>query len=184
MLKVWLSPVEKNLRKSKPELKNINISRGWKKVKIEFEEREPIAVVKVKDRLCGVDKDNIPFPLRGKWILDSSEKLPRINVDDTAFRQDVLDFIGTVKLKAEKLYDNISCVYTEPSDTVVFVQRNETKILWGTPNKSGFNDKLGKLYMIQADAAKRFSGLEYINLCYFDDGRIIVKPRIITTNTR
>jgi hypothetical protein len=50
------------------------------------------------------------------------------------------------------------------------------EIFWGEPAEKKLQPKMKMLNRIIEDSKKRFSGLEYINLYYFDDGRVLVKP--------
>ncbi|MBN1621923.1 MAG: FtsQ-type POTRA domain-containing protein [Endomicrobiales bacterium] len=173
LFKVWISVTEKNLRECKPELKKVDIKRKWQRLLIKLEERKPIACLNVENRKFGIDEDNIPFPLRGVW---AGAELPEIVAKDTSEREDILDFIELLLSESKDFYDSISRFYIEPGNNIVFVLKNDTKVYWGPAKKSKLKPKIEKLLQVKEEAKKKFAGIEYINMNYFDDGRIVVKP--------
>jgi cell division protein FtsQ len=176
LFSVWLGAAERNLRKCKPELKNISMRRTWHGVTVSVEERVPVAYVTVGGIRCGVDADNVPFPLHSHWVNDIHLKLPEIVVKEDAERREVLEFIALLGLHGREVYDQIVRFSVQPKDTVVFDLKDGTQVLWGPVENKSFKPKLEKLAQVKGDALKRFNRLEYINLCYFDDGRVVVKP--------
>jgi cell division septal protein FtsQ len=174
--KVWLSAAEKDLERSRPELKKIRISRGWKSINVTLEERKPSAYVVINNQKLGVDADNKPFPLRGSWAEGTELKIPLILCDDEQKRGKALDFIKMIRPVDESTYKKIESLNVESFDSVIVKLRDGYKIFWGAPEKNIFKIKLKKLFEIQEDSQKRFVKIEYINLNYFSDGRIVVKP--------
>ncbi|MCB4791393.1 MAG: FtsQ-type POTRA domain-containing protein [Elusimicrobia bacterium] len=176
MFKVWLSTVENGLEKNRPELKDVSISRRWKAIKISLEERKPIAYFVVNNQKIGIDSENKPFSLRGHWASDTEMKLPLVLTDDASGREKIIEFIAMVRAENEDIYKKIEYLNVEPIDSIVLKLRNGYKIIWGPADKNALKRKLNKLFQVQKDSEKRFIKIDYINISYFDDGRIVVKP--------
>lgn len=168
-----LMNTEKNLRQCKPELKSITLSRRWKKVVINIEERTPVAYTLFEGQRMGLDNDNKPFPLRGKWV---KEFLPQISNSDESERKAVLEFIKQFSPVAKELFPRVRSVALASVNDMVMELKDGPEIFWGACEKNKFEPKLKKLAQVFEDARARFSRIDYVNLCYFDDGRILVKP--------
>jgi cell division septal protein FtsQ len=177
MCTFWSSIAENDVLNSKPELKDVCITRKWHRVSVEIAEREPLAYTVVNSVKLGVDNDNRPFALRGGWIKAVGQAaLPEIVAANDADRKLVIDFIQLMKIQAGELLSGVSSIHVEPIDNLVLVMKDGKKIFWGEPAEKKLQPKMKMLNRIIEDSKKRFSGLEYINLYYFDDGRVLVKP--------
>ena len=177
IFKVWLSKAQENIIECKPELKKISISRRWQKIYIKLKEREPIACINIKGTLMGLDEDNIPFPLKGTLSEYLSGGLPEISVNSEPERIDVLGFIKELSEEDASMLSRVRLFTFNKTDDLVFEFKDSSKIVWGKQSKSSVEDKITRLNQVLEDCKKRFSKIEYISLCYFDDGRILVKPR-------
>ena len=174
---IFSAPVceaQENLRQCKPELKKLTISRRWKEIVIKFEERVPVAFTKIGGERLGLDDENKPFPLRGMY---AKKTLPEIAAQDEEGRRRMLDFIKVFAPKAKDIYPKIVKLYPEPVNNVVFELNSGLKVYWGGSEEDRIKRKLSKLNQVLFDAGERFSAVEYVNLCFFDNGRIIIKPR-------
>ena len=167
---------EKNIRQCKPELQTITISRGWKKVTVTVCERKPSGFVMVNGEKLGIDGANIPFPLRGAWI---NARLPEIDASTEGDRREILSFIADFSPVDGKFFDGISRFALEPVNSIIFDIQGGPRIYWGRLETDKLKAKLGKLTQVLNDSATRYSnGLSYVNLSYFDDGRVIVMPAL------
>jgi cell division septal protein FtsQ len=173
LFRLWLSSAEKKLSGCKPELKNIKISRGWHKVVVEFEEREPLACVVAGGQRFGLDRDNKPFPLRGQLI---ERALPQVIASSEKDRGKLLEFISVFAKTAQNVFPRAERFYFQAHNSVAFDLKAGPSVYWGEFEPEKINTKLKRLDQVLEDSKKRFSNLEYVNLFYFDDGRILVKP--------
>jgi cell division protein FtsQ len=174
ILHITPGKAERAIRQCKPELKDIAIRRSWKKVVITLVERQPVACVQSGGRRLGVDADNAVFSLRGHQV---TQKFPEIVAAAAAERKDVLAFIRTFSAQAKELFPRVTRLFPEPVNAIVLELDDGTRIFWGPIAATDVRQKLRRLSQVMADARTRYTGIEYINLCYFDDGRIVVKPR-------
>lgn len=176
MFSVWLSVAEKNLRQCKPELKNIKITRQWQGILVQLEERKPLATVRIEGRKQGLDEDNKPFSLRGRWIEYGRKKIPEIISKNEVERGNVLRFVKQLYLENKELYNQTFQAYMKPVNNVFFTLKDGTQVMWGNPSQKKLKYKIKRLVQVKDNAKKRFKNIEYINMCYFDDGRILIKP--------
>ena len=166
---------ENALRRCKPELKRLNVRRGWKKIVISIDERIPVACTFIGGKRMGIDNDNAPFPLRGQWV---KAVLPEVSATDASERSEVLRFIREFAPAAKSLFPRVERFTMESLNDIVMELTDGSKIFWGPVEKNKIKAKLERLEQVFDDAGSRFSGLEYVNLCYFDSGRILVRPAL------
>ena len=177
MVRVWFSAPGAALKKAKPELKSVSITKTLHSVKVEVNERIPIARVFENGANLGIDGDNQPFPLRGSWAEEGVEILPEVAVAVSSDRKKLMFFIETLHRDQSSFYAEIRCFKWEHADTIVMQTKKGVNIYWGPPQPAVISEKMVQLAKVKEDALHRASqGLEYINLCYVDDGRVIVKP--------
>jgi cell division septal protein FtsQ len=169
-----VSETEENLRQCKPELKKLRVNRTWQGVVIRFEERIPVAFARAGGERLGLDDENKPFPLRGMF---AKKIIPEIAAQDEAGRKDALNFIKVFSSKAKDVYPKIVKFIPEPVNNMSFELDSGMKVYWGDTSEEKIKAKLTKLSQVLFDAEERFKAVEYVNLCFFDNGRIIVKPK-------
>lgn len=174
IVKLWISETEKNIQQCKPELQRISVRRGWKKVIVSLEERQPVACVMLDGQRLGLDAENKVFPLRGKLV---REALPEVTCRNETDRKEILEFVRLFAPAAKELYPNVVRFGLESLNDIVFDFKGGPRVFWGPLEKDQLESKLKRLAQVMDDAKARFSGMEYINLCYFDNGRILVKPK-------
>ena len=171
-----LGKAGKEVLRLKPELKQIRFRRGFKKISVYVTERVPVGFVTVQGSRLGIDYDNVTFPLRGENL---KLELPEINAGNDSDRHEILFFIKIFSEKAKDYFSKSSSFYLESIEDATLKLKDGTRIVWGKVDKDKFDMKLRRLNEILADAAKRFPGIEYIDLNYLDSGRVLVKPKII-----
>ncbi|MDR2811884.1 MAG: FtsQ-type POTRA domain-containing protein [Endomicrobium sp.] len=173
LLKVKLSETESEIKKLKPELKNIVISRRWQKINIKLYERTPEAFVIQNDEIRGIDFDDKPFPLRGFM---SEMKIPKIVYKNDEERKRLLDFIKRFKVVCARFLDNILEMRINNTDDIIFVAANNMTIIWGQEMPEHLSNKFKNFQKVYEDAISRYRQIEYINMNLYSSGRIIVKP--------
>ncbi|MDR0398949.1 MAG: FtsQ-type POTRA domain-containing protein [Endomicrobium sp.] len=173
LLKVKLSETESEIKKLKPELKNIVINRRWQKIKIKLYERTPEAFVMQNGEIRGIDFDDKPFPLRGFM---SEMKIPKIVYKNDEERKRLLDFIKRFKFVCDGFLDNILEMRINNTDDIIFVTADNMTIIWGEEMPEHLPNKFKKFRKVYEDAISRYKQIEYINMNLYSSGRIIVKP--------
>jgi len=174
-LAVNLSSAKKEILNLKPELRNIGIRRGFKKILISVFERCPVAFVAVQGNRLGIDYDNVIFPLRGEYV---KADLPEISVQGDSERLEMLGFLKIFSQKAKNYFDKARLFYFESIEDAALKLKDGTKIMWGKIDKDKFDSKLKVLNETVSDASKRFHGVEYVDLNYIDSGRVLVRPKV------
>ncbi|MCX5782370.1 MAG: FtsQ-type POTRA domain-containing protein [Elusimicrobia bacterium] len=176
-----LVKAEKDVLKLRPELKKINIRRGFKKIIIKIQERIPVGFVNINGKRSGIDSGNVPFPLRGEF---AKATLPEISAWNDFDREEILEFIEIFSEKAEEYFAKSVLFYFESVDDAAVKLSDGTRIIWGKVEKDKFDIKLKKMKEVLDDALKRFNKIDYVNLNYLDSGRVLVKPKGIFSKPR
>lgn len=173
LLKVDLSGAEKEIKKVKPELKDISINRRWQKVRVKLYERTPEAFVELNSEIWGVDFEDKPFPLRGFM---SGMKIPKIIGKTDKEKSDILSFIELFKPISEDFLDNIAEIKYGSYGDIVFVTRDGIIIYWGDTRKDHMERKFDKFRKIYVDALSKHKKVDFIDMSFYEHGRAIVKP--------
>jgi cell division protein FtsQ len=175
LLKINLSEAEKEIKKLKPELKNIVISRRWQKVNIKLYERTPEAFVIHNNVIFGIDFDDTPFPLRGFM---NTMKIPKITYVSNDERKQLLDFIKKFKIVSGEFLDNISEMKFSNTGDIIFIMNSSTTVFWGDEIPEHLSHKFRNFQKIYVDATAKYKKIEYIDMTLYCAGRAIVKPAI------
>lgn len=173
IFEVSLCKLEKEIKELKPELKDITISRRWKKILVKLYEREPEVFIKQGVDTVGLDFDNIPFALRGNMF---GMKVPVLEFSNDRERKELLNFVHNLKPYAKDFMSRITKIkYGEVEDIILEID-DKIKIFWGDQNKFDVEDKANKMKIVFFDAYKRFAnGIKYIDLNFLEKNKIIVK---------
>lgn len=173
LLKVKLSEAESEIKKLKPELKNIIINRRWQKIKIKLYERTPEAFIMQKGEMSGIDFDDKPFPLRGFM---SEMKIPKIIYKNDEERKRLLGFIKRFRSICGGFLDNILEMKINNMDDIIFIAANNATIVWGEEMPEHLSHKFKKFQKVYENAISKYKQIEYIDMNFYSSGRIIVKP--------
>jgi cell division protein FtsQ len=173
LLKIDPSKAENEIKKLKPELKNIVISRRWQKVKVRLYERTPEAFVVCGGVLFGIDFDDKPFPLRG---LMNTMKIPKIIYKFSDKRKQLLNFIKRFNSVCGDFLINISEIKLSGTDDIIFIMDDNTIIFWGKEMPEHLAYKFKKFQKIYADAMTKYKRIKYIDMTLYHLGRVTVMP--------
>ncbi|MDR3330955.1 MAG: FtsQ-type POTRA domain-containing protein [Endomicrobium sp.] len=173
LLKINLSESENEIKKLKPELKNITIKRGWQKVKIRLYERTPEAFIVCNNVLLGIDFDNIPFPLCGFM---NETKVPKITCRSCDERKRLLNFIKKFKSVSGKFLGEILEIRFGSTGDIIFVMNGDIVVFWGEEIFEHLPCKFKRFQKIYAHAIAKYKQIDYIDITLYCLGRAIVKP--------
>lgn len=176
LLKINLSKAEYEIKKLKPELKNIIINRGWQKIKIRLYERTPEAFLVNSGKLFGVDFDDISFPLRGFM---NTIKVPKLFYKSNFERKELLNFIRRFKPICGNYLNDIYEIKFNNTKDLIFVMCDSTLVFWGKGRPECLAYKFKKFQKIYLDAVSKYKRLEYIDMTLHDIGKVVVKPIVL-----
>ena len=174
LLKIDLAEAENEIKKVKPELRDISINRRWQKVRVKLFERTPEAFVFSGKELYGIDFEDRPFPLRGFM---SGMKIPKILYKTEEDRAELLKFIKRFKPVCDDFLDNIEEVKFSNTNDIIFVTYDGTVIYWGDERPEYLSHKYDKFKKIYVDAMSKHKKIDYIDMTFYDLGRAVVKPK-------
>jgi cell division protein FtsQ len=173
LLKINLPQTEIEIKRLKPELKDIKISRHFHKLKVKLRERTPIAFTERDGRLFGIDFDNSIFPLRGFM---GAMALPKINCKTEIQRLELLNFIKEFKPVCGNFFNDIAEIEISDAGDIIFIIRNGAKVFWGEPEIKKLKYKFNMFQKIYVNAIDKYKHLEYVDMTFYDKGRAVVKP--------
>jgi|LQAB01.1.fsa_nt_gi cell division protein FtsQ len=173
LLKINLSKAEDEIKKLKPELKNIIINRSWQKVKIKLCERVPEAFVMCGDSVFGIDFDDNIFPLRGFM---SATKVPKLFYRSDVERKKLLNFVKSFKAMCGDFISDVYEMKFSGTGDVIFVTHGNTVVFWGDGGQDFLSHKFNRFQKIYADAISKYKQIEYIDMTLYSFGRVTVKP--------
>jgi cell division protein FtsQ len=173
LLKINLSKAEDEIKRLKPELKNIIINRSWQKVKIKLYERTPEAFVMCGDAVFGIDFDDNPFPLRGFM---SAAKVPKLFYRSDVEKKKLLRFVKSFKPVCGDFLSDISEMKLSAAGDIIFVTRSNTVVFWGDGEQDALSHKFKKFQKIYANAMSKYKQIEYVDMTLYCLGRVMVKP--------
>jgi cell division protein FtsQ len=173
LLRINLSKAEDEIKRLKPELKNITINRSWQKVKIKLYERTPEAFVIRGDAVLGIDFDDNLFPLRGFM---GATKVPKLFYRSDVERKKLLSFVKSFKFVCGDFLSDVSEIKFSGTGDIIFVTHGNTVIFWGAGRQDILSHKFNRFQKIYADAISKYKRIEYIDMTLYSFGRATVKP--------
>jgi cell division protein FtsQ len=173
LLRINLSKAEDEIKRLKPELKNITINRSWQKVKIKLYERTPEGFVMCGDAVFGIDFDDNLFPLRGFM---AATKVPKLFYKSDVERKKLLSFVKSFKSVCGGFLSDVSEMKFSSTGDVIFVTHGNTVIFWGDGGQDILSHKFNRFQKIYADTMLKYKQIEYIDMTLYNFGRVIVKP--------
>lgn len=168
--------VIQKLREAHPEILNALLRRKFPdKLIIHIQYRNPIARIAFGERMVCVDGEGFIFKLPG---LDQKEMfLPQVISAGQSERKMLVTFLKHWQEYNCSLGKDIIKLKTEIPLDIVYYLSDGTKIAWGKLDEGHFEQKFERLQIVYRDATKRFKNLRYVNVRYWQDGRILIRPR-------
>lgn len=168
--------VIRKLLEAHPEILNALLRRKFPdKLIIHIQYRNPIARIAFGERMVCVDEEGVIFKLPG---LDQKEMfLPQVISSGQSERKMLVTFLKYWQEYNCSLGKDIIKLKTEIPLDIVYYLSDGTKIAWGKLDEELFEQKFERLQIVYRDATKRFKNLRYVNVRYWQDGRILIRPR-------
>jgi cell division septal protein FtsQ len=158
----------------KPELKNVKIYRYYDKIIVKLYERIPEVYTNQNGTIFGIDKKDVTFPIHRFHLIAN---IPKINYKSLNKKNRLLRFIRKIKVVSNHFYNNIVEIGFNSVDELVIKIKNDIVIIWGIDeiNKDILLYKLQKLHNVYKDMMYRYSKINYIDMSYYNYGKIIAK---------
>lgn len=173
---LWLpgstSGIQKRLITKYPVVQSIRVEKNFssKRVVVRIEPRKPIVIW----RGSGVDREGMVFPIvAGAW-----SQLPQAELSTAVSLPAMGRWLEKVS-SITTLWSNVSNVFVDSHGGLVLIMKTGTKVIWGTLEGEGLENKARTLVRILDDAHQHFSGAATTDLRFFDEGRIIVRPKSV-----
>lgn len=172
--------ITRAVKTAHPEMKEIEIRRDLPaRVTVDITYRNPIATMAFGDRMLCIDDEGIIFRLP---VLDSKEYLkkmflPEIHAQGDAERKELVRFLTLLNACDPEQSKKIVRLQTEIPLDIVYILSDGTRISWGDLNEKNFKEKYKRMQIVYNDSVKRFSRIRSVNMRYWEDGRVLVRPR-------
>jgi|GEM_PF-3140537 len=176
IFKLWIRKTKQKILQEKPEIESLKINLGWHKVIVTWKERIPVGWVLKDGSKIGIDYTNKEFPLRGQW---AQVELPQLDTKSISERAVVLEFMKALSHFNKEFFVQGAQFSILGSKSIYFNLKDGTKIYWGTSNSFEVSEKINKLNKVFEDAKSKYQGIEYVDLRFFDQGRILLKPKTV-----
>ena len=175
---VKLSSAQDIVLRNKPEIKSIAMKRkfydgGLSKIHIQIEERIPEAFIRSGSTLRGIDFDSISFPLRGQM---KEMKIPIIASRPNKNISEVLNFIKILKENSPDFFAKIKEIDIDAND-ITFVNEDGVFVYWGHAADINLDEKIEIFNKIYDDARAKFNKIDYVDITFYNAGRVIIKPK-------
>jgi Cell division protein FtsQ len=161
---------ESRLRHQFPAVRGVHFDRDFQTNRIiaRVEPRTPF----VRWRDEGMDKEGVVFPLGpGAWA-----QLPLVTIQTSIPTAAVSRFLNQVS-RVPEFWSQVAAVHDDPRGNFLFDLRTGTQVVWGLPENESASAKAGNLCRVLLDAHGHLGGAAVADLRFFDEGRIIVRPK-------
>lgn len=167
---VNLGRLEKDLKESKPELKNVFAHRtnNFKKIVISLTERVPEVFVSIDNEKKGLDFDNKPFNLKGDM---ANMKIPTIIFNDDEEKLFLLNFYKQIKNHISDIIPEITEIKYSKLDDIILTMNNKTSIYWGLDDKKKNGKKATRLQQVVKDLNNKNKYARSIDLSFIDNNK-------------
>ena len=162
--------IESRLKANFPAIKSVNFQRYFRtnRIIVLIEPRTPI----VRWNDSGMDKEGIVFPIvPGAWT-----QLPKV-VISTAVSKPLLGNWFAELVQVPDFWNQLAGIRDDPRSNIIFDLKTGAHVIWGLPDPSDARTKALNLCSVLQDAHEHLGGAAAADLRFFDEGRIIVRPK-------
>lgn len=163
---------EKRVLQKYPGVRGVRFERryGANRIVVRLEPREPLVIWNG----AGLDRDGVVFPVApGTWA-----QLPQADFSGTFSKAALGRWLAELA-PASALWERVARVSDDRRGQVQLTLKTGTLVLWGPPDPDGVPVKARTLARILDDAHEHLGGTALADLRFFDEGRIIVRPKSV-----
>jgi hypothetical protein len=164
---IWLG---RRICRTYPSVRSVHLERYFEanQLNIHLEPRIPL----VSWSGSGLDQDGVVFAITpGTW-----KALPEASFLPTAGKRDVGRWLAGLSSIPE-LWPQVIVVRENPEETMELTLKTGTIVLWGPLGSDPVERKARTLTRVLDDAHKNMGGTAVADLRFFEQGRIIVRPK-------
>jgi hypothetical protein len=153
-----------------PALGGVHFERHYFGNRIVAQLEPRIPLVRWQDH--GVDSKGTLFPLLSpKWAT-----LPKAVFFETQALPVMAQWLGELS-RYPQLWGQVVAVTEDQRGQMWLDMQTGTHVAWGTPDLGNVKEKAKCLVLVLEDAHRRLSGASTADLRFFEDGRVIVRPK-------
>lgn len=162
--------VESRLKANFPAIKSVGFQRYFRtnKIIVIVEPRTPI----VRWNDSGMDNEGMVFPIvPGSW-----NQLPRA-VISAAVPKPLLGRWFAELIQVPDFWNQVVGIHDDARGNIIFDLKTGAHVTWGLPDRNNAKLKALNLCSVLQDAHEHLGGAAAADLRFFDEGRIIVRPK-------
>ncbi|HVO33546.1 MAG TPA: hypothetical protein VMU17_06495 [Elusimicrobiota bacterium] len=161
---------ERRIRGQFPGVASVDVQRDLaaKRIRIRLQARTPL----VRWNESGIDAQGVAFPISA----DAWPQLPKVQLANAI----PLNVLGPwlARLSRETaIWDQTALISTVGSGEILVQTRMGAVVNWGAPDPAAVGPKASALRQVLDDAHQHLGGASTADLRFFEDGRIIMKPK-------
>ncbi len=164
--------VEARLKVRYSQIKEVQFQRlpAQNRIVVIIEPRKPI----VRWNDSGMDGEGVIFAMPpGAW-----SQLPRANVTAT-IPKDLLGRWFAELGQIPEFWNEVAAIRDDRHGNIIFDLKTGAQVTWGGPDFRGSRTKASTLCSVLKDAHEHLGGMAAADLRFFDEGRIIVRPKTV-----
>jgi hypothetical protein len=155
-----------------PEVRNVRFERRFQENKIIMQVEPRTPLVRWNDR--GLDGEGVVFRLGpGSWT-----HLPQVSVGADLPAPLVGRWLAELS-RSPAVWGNVVAVRDGHRGQVLLMMNTGVEVEWGEPEIGKTHKKAEWLAKVLQDAHEHLGGAAHADLRFFDEGRIIVKPKSV-----
>ena len=162
--------IESQLKANFPAIKSVGFQRYFRmnRVIVIVEPRTPI----VRWNDSGMDKEGVVFPIiPGAW-----NQLPKASLS-ASFSKTLLGSWFTELIQIPDFWNQVTGIRDDFRGCIIFDLKTGAHVTWGGPDRANVKIKALNLCSVLQDAHEHLGGAAAADLRFFDEGRIIVRPK-------
>lgn len=162
--------VNKRLNAQFPAAQEATFERQFseKKIIIRLEPRVPL----VRWGTSGIDSEGVVFPLQeGRWT-----QLPKANFTSGIPAPVLGSWIKELSA-VPALWETVAGLSDDKYSNLFIDTKTNTRVAWGPMDSKGAPERIASLVRVLEDAHLHLGGAASADLRFFDEGRIIVRPK-------
>jgi len=165
-------PLQKKLCQQFSAIRAVRLSRSFTSntITVNVDPRVPL----VTWNGAGFDCEGMLFAITpGTWkVMPQAVFLP------TARKREIGHWLAALSNSTE-IWTQILSIRQDASEAIALTLKTGTVVVWGPPDQIAFSDKARVLARILDDAHKNMGGAASADLRFFEQGRIIVRPKAV-----
>ncbi|MDR0485274.1 MAG: hypothetical protein LBH29_00950 [Elusimicrobiota bacterium] len=161
--------IKTDIAKNKSETKNAVVD----KADVKIEEKLPLCFIKQDGKTFGMDAGGNIFPIKQAA---NSKNIPSLLCEADFDLKTAARFVEGLQKADFSFFEDISQIKITPLQVASLTLKNGSKIFWGSLDFEILKQKQIVLKKVLLDAKAKYEKIDYIDMAFYDAGKVLVKP--------